>query len=177
MKTYIALLRGINVSGQKKIKMTQLRELLGKEFNEVQTYIQSGNVIMSSELSSESEVSSQIEKLIENAYGYNVKVLTYTVDDLKKRFSENPYRDKDTKNLYFTFLSENKSELPEHKVSSKKGKHEEITLIDDVLYMYAGDGYGKTKLTNNFFEAVLNLNATTRNYRTVSKLLEMAKEL
>ena len=107
MHTYISILRGINVSGQKKIIMTDLLKLyedLG--FIDVKTYIQSGNVVFNSTKKvSNALLVKQIESKINEIYGFQVPVIIRTADDLEKIIASNPFKAESTENLYVTFLS------------------------------------------------------------------------
>ena len=94
------------------------------------------------------------------------------MDEWKKEIANNLYKEVDTKQQYFTFLSE-KTNITEIEVSAKD---DEFTIQEDVVYVNAVGGYGKTKLNNNFFENKLKVIATTRNLKTTLKLLELSKE-
>jgi len=173
MKTYIVILRGINVSGKNKLPMQELRAMLEKlNYSEVKTYIQSGNIILKS-----SEEASTIEKAIKEeiakAFGYDVPVLAKTVSQWEKAIANNPYTAVEEKQQYFTFLSE----TPEIKSFDIDAKSDIYQIIDDVVYVNVVGGYGKTKLTNNLFEKKLKVTATTRNLKTTLKLLTLAKEI
>ena len=172
MKTYIVILRGINVSGKNKLPMQDLRDLL-KElgFSEVQTYIQSGNIVLQSTATKEA-ISATITKGIHNAFGYEVPVLVKTVDEWEKAIDNNPYKEVEPKQQYFTFLSEISKEKT---IEVTNIKEDTYTIIDAVVYVNAVGGYGKTKLTNNLFEKKLKVTATTRNLKTTMKLLELVK--
>src|SRR5271156_4385700 len=110
MPIYISMLRGINVGGHKRIKMDQLRksfEALGCE--QVQTYIQSGNVVFKTGKLSTSALSQRIEKQILSDFGYSVSVISRTADELSKAISNNPFlkrRGIDPEKLHVMFLSE-----------------------------------------------------------------------
>ncbi|WP_299681004.1 DUF1697 domain-containing protein [uncultured Tenacibaculum sp.] len=173
MKTYIVILRGINVSGKNKLPMQELRVMLeGLEFSEVKTYIQSGNIVLKS-----SKETIEVEKIIKvgisKTFGYDVPVLARTVTEWEKAIANNPYSEVEEKQQYFTFLSA----IPEIKSFDIDAKADTYEVIDDVVYVNAVGGYGKTKLTNNLFEKKLNVTATTRNLKTTLKLLTLAKEI
>jgi len=172
MKTYIVLIPGINVSGKNKLPMAALREVLNKlGFQNVQTYIQSGNVIVNSNLSKE-EVADSIKNGISSQFEYDVPVMVRTIEEWEKAISNNPYQIDNHKIVSFTFLSE----VPKEKSIEVNITNDDVyTIVDDMVYMYCPDGFGSTKLTNNLFEKKLNVRATSRNYRTTMKLLEMAK--
>lgn len=173
MNTFIVILRGINVSGKNKLPMQELRELLSTlGFQAIQTYIQSGNIILRSDVARNTIVT-QIQTAIKEQYGYDVPVLIRTVEEWEKAIANNPYPIDNHKVLHFTFLSEVPMST-EITVNAAEGDH--YTIIDDVVYIYALGGYGKSKLSNNLFEKKLKVTATTRNYKTTMKLLELAKK-
>ncbi|NQY05235.1 MAG: DUF1697 domain-containing protein [Flavobacteriaceae bacterium] len=173
MITYIAILRGINVGGHRKLPMAALRELLNDlGLSEVKTYIQSGNLIFKSKNTNIKSLEVAIEQAIKKQFNYEVPTLIREVSAWERAFSNNPYKDKDPKKVSFTFLSD----TPEEKLESFISDYDEFIHIDDVVHVYCQNGYRKSKLHNNFFEKKLNVKATTRNWNTVNKLLTMAKE-
>lgn len=151
--------------------MQDLRELLsGLGFQNVQTYIQSGNVILDSE-KDKPEIGKEIKEGIRSKFGYDVPVITRTVEEWKKAIANNPYPVNEEKLVYFTFLEA----IPkETNIEVKGTKDDEYTIIEDVVYLYCLGGYGSTKLNNNLFERKLKVTATSRNWRTTNKLLELA---
>lgn len=172
MKTFIVILRGINVSGKNILPMAALRELLSSlKFENVKTYIQSGNIVLNSGLSKE-ELIVKVKNGIASAFGYDVSVLARTIDEWKKAIENNPYSVDNHKIISFTFLSE---ETKETSIAVNITNDDVYTIVNDMVYMYCPDGFGRTKLTNNLFEKKLKVTATSRNYRTTMKLLELAK--
>lgn len=172
MKTYIVLLRGINVSGKNKLPMAELQNLLSiLGFSEIQTYIQSGNIVLKSD-KKPIEISEEIRRKIELDFNYKVPVLVKTVKEWQKIINENPYKEVEEKQQYFTFLST----IPEKVSIEVDTKQDEFMVIDNVIYVNAVGGYGKTKLNNNFFEKKLKLIATTRNLKTTIKMLALAEK-
>ncbi len=174
MNTYIALLRGINVSGKKKIKMADLRGHLAElNFNNLQTYIQSGNIVFESELTDIRELEQAIHKKILEKYGFEVPVLIVKPDYLKTVLDKNPYKTHETKQLYYTFLAETPAPELVEKLKTYNYSPEETQLVERHIYFYSPLSYGRSKMNNNFFEKKLKVAATTRNWRTLNKLLEM----
>lgn len=178
MTKFIALLRGINVSGQKKIKMADLKKLFEDlKFNDVETYIQSGNVLFSTKSKNLDSVINKIEKGIEEHYGYKVQVILKTPGELGAALKRNPFlksKKKDTGKLYYTFLSEKPSAENLKKLKEIDYSPEEYVIDEDRIYLFFPNGYGKAKMNINLFEKKLNLFATSRNHRTVETLFEMA---
>ncbi|WP_440122178.1 DUF1697 domain-containing protein [Tenacibaculum sp. Ill] len=171
MNTIIILLRGINVSGKNKIPMKELRTLLQElGYNDVKTYIQSGNIVLKTNEGLK-EVEKNIHIKIKEKYGYDVLVLAKEVKEIEEILKKNPYSNLAEKQIYFTFLF-NETKINEIEVDAKE---DEYTILKDVVYVNAAGGYGKTKLTNNFFERKLKVSATTRNFKTTNHLVELAK--
>lgn len=175
--TYIALLRGINVSGQKLIKMADLRARFESwGFSNVKTYIQSGNIIFNSTIKDINKLALLIGEKILETYGFDVKVIVKTPVDLINVIKKNPFApDKDVNRMYFTLLSNVPSEDRIRKLSEYDYSPEEYILQGNVVYFYSPAGYGKAKMNNNFFENKLKVSATTRNMKTMNKLVEMAE--
>ena len=175
MAAYISLLRGINVSGQKKIKMDELKKLYDSlGFKKVQTYIQSGNVVFECPDASIPKIAERIGKKIKESFGFDVAVLIRTKEEFKKIIRNNPFSKKENNSLYVIFLSDTASDLPMAELNNAKSKSEEFFISGREIYLSCPGGYGKTKLSNNFFERKLKLSATTRNWKTVNKLMEIA---
>ncbi len=181
MKTYIALLRGINVSGQKKIKMVDLKvmfESLG--FKSVITYIQSGNVVFKSGKDDPILIGDTIKQGILKTFGYEVPVLVLTHETLVSIDEENPFLKRiangeiEEKKMYFTLLSDPPDASAVRELTAAFFGEEEFVITNKVVYFFAAHGYGRTKLHNNFFEKKLKCSATTRNLKTVIKLLELS---
>jgi len=177
MSIYIAMLRGINVSGQKKILMADLRahlEELG--LDNVQTYIQSGNVVFDCEDATPEELQVKIEGQIAAKYGFEVPCQVKTPEKLVHVLNNNPFEDKDTSRLYVTFLSEVPLQELVTKLEDYNYSPEEYILDKQNIYFYSPHGYGNAKMNNNFFENKLKVAATTRNWKTVNQLAAMAAE-
>lgn len=178
MNTYIALLRGINVSGQKQIKMTGLKALFEElKFSDVQTYIQSGNVIFISKEAKLNKLENKIVKAIKEKFGFDVKVIIKTPEEIEYVLSSSPFvkKKKDPSRMYITFLAAVPSSDNIKKLKETDYSPEEYIINGKTLYLFVPDGYGKAKLNNNLFENKLRVSATTRNWKTVNTLFEMTK--
>ncbi|KAA0992388.1 DUF1697 domain-containing protein [Dyadobacter aurulentus] len=179
--TYVAILRGINVSGHNLIKMPALVSLLEKEgFEDCKTYIQSGNVLFNTEKADEQKVSARIKTAIENAFGYDVPVIVLSLAALRSVLEQNPFLElqhEDITKLHATFLSEIPDKEAFGKIDGDKYKPDEFILVGNTIYLFCPDGYGRTKLNNNFFENKLKVTATTRNWKTVVELVRLAEAL
>ncbi len=176
MTVFAALLRGVNVSGKNKIKMAELREALNNAgLKNVETYIQSGNVIFES-----AKTSRSLEKIVANAikqeFGYDVPVMVRDKSFLHGIVKKNPF-----KNLEVAFLSATILDSPPAKKEVDAIKDldfgdERFAVKRDVVYLYLPNGSARTKLTNNFLEKKLSTKATSRNWRTIGKLIEMCNK-
>lgn len=176
MNRYISLLRGINVSGQKKIKMDVLKVLYESlDLKEVRTFIQSGNVIFLSSESGSAKLAARVEKKIKQAFNFEVVVFIRTEQEFEKLIAKNPLAKLDENKLHVTFLSDFPPNIPTEEIEKVKGKSERFSISGREIYLFCSDGYGRTKLSNNFFERKLKMPATTRNWKTVKALCEMAR--
>ncbi|WP_203255926.1 DUF1697 domain-containing protein [Hyunsoonleella ulvae] len=175
MTKYIALLRGINVSGQKKIPMVDLRELLTKSgLEDVQTYIQSGNVIFKSLEKDKVELEHIIHEAITSYFGFEVPVLVLTPETLKQIFDDCPFPQEKKENSYFMMLYSKADKILVDSVSQLSYPNEEFKITDRAVYFYCSTGYGTAKFSNNFFERKLKITATARNYKTMVKLMKLS---
>jgi uncharacterized protein (DUF1697 family) len=173
MSVFVSLFRGVNV-GNCQIKMAELRvvyESLG--FSDVQTYVQSGNVVFSAR-GTPARLSGKIREAVKAAFGHDVPVLVLPVDQLAHVAQANPFvatPSIDEAFLHVTFLIESPakdfpSELP-------NAGAEDAAQVGNAVYVYCPNGYGRTKLNNSYFEKVLKVPATTRNWRTIQALIAM----
>lgn len=181
METYIAILRGINVSGQKIIKMAALKDAFeASGFRNVLTYIQSGNIIFRSEGKKEDVLALKIRKLITDKFGFEVPVIIRRSTDLAGIITSNPFlKEKGIREdkLHVTFLSEVLENKRKQELEKISFGNELFFISGKEIYLYCPNGYGNTKLSNNFFENKLKLTATTRNWATVNKLLHLASNI
>lgn len=177
---YISLLRGINVSGQKKIKMAELKTLYEAHgFHSVVTYIQSGNVIFESEARQGREsIRKSIESFIQEKYGFQVPVDIRTNKELENIRRNVPYPEADKEEngtkILVTFLQT--VPLPEKRklLCNYVSAAEKLTVVGSEVYLYCPNGYGGSKLNNSFLEKKLGVSATTRNWKSVKKLCELS---
>ena len=175
MKIYLVFLRGINVSGQKKIKMADLKQLLlTKGFKTVETYIQSGNIVVHCE-KEKTEVSNLIRSIICEAYGFDVPNYVTTPEEVYSILSKNPFQNlvEENKN-YFVLLLQKPDENLIFKFEKESYKDEEFKVDGDCVFLACKAGMGKARLNNNLIERKLKIQATTRNLRTIRKMLEIA---
>ncbi|MCB0406044.1 MAG: DUF1697 domain-containing protein [Bdellovibrionales bacterium] len=179
MKTHIALLRGINVSGQKLIKMEALRALcVALCFREVKTYVQSGNVVLKSALSA-AGVEKKLSAGIKKKFGFEVPVQVFSPADISNVLKGNPYLEQSgvkVDRLYVTFLPKAAPKSALGKLATISSGKDTFVAKERYVYLYCPDGYGRSKLTNTAFEKALGLTATTRNWKTINALLKLADD-
>ncbi len=175
---YISLLRGINVGGHKIIKMADLKNLyenLG--FTNIETYIQSGNVIFHSDLENTNEIKENIEIKIKETYNFDVSVIMIMLEELKEISNNNPFLKEeniDIKNLYVAFTNENIN--INSNIIKKEDFVDKFVIDKKVIYIFYPNGAGKAKLNNDFFEKKLKTIATSRNLNTIEKLIAMGEK-
>ena len=174
MKTYIALHRGINVSGHKKILMADLRLLLEKlGLQNLQTYIQSGNVVFSSS-EKQQDLETTIHEAILKKYGWEVPILVKTASEINSILDDCPFPQEKKEKSYFVLLQS----VPSFSTISETKKinypNEEFVITNSCVYLFSELGAAKAKLSTNLFERKLKVKATARNYNTMVKLLSMA---
>jgi uncharacterized protein (DUF1697 family) len=174
--TYVALLRGINLGGRNKVSMADLRALfasLGAE--EVATYVQSGNVIFKSADAS-AKLIEATERRIRRDLGLSVTVLLRTRPQLAKVLAGNPFAndEREATKLHVTFLAAKPDRTRVRELDPERAEPDEFRVAGQEIYLRCPNGYGRSKLTNAYFEKQLGVAATTRNWKTVRKLVELA---
>ena len=178
MTTYISILRGINVSGHRMIKMDALKKMCAElGFSTIQTYIQSGNIVFQAKETDTQKLSELIESAIDKIFGFDVPTITLTKDELEKIIQLNPFvndKTKDASFFHITFLSENPAKEKVELLKQADLKNDEYAIGDKAIYLYCPDSYSNSKLTNSFFENKLKVIATTRNWKTGNELLNRA---
>ncbi|MDQ6472792.1 DUF1697 domain-containing protein [Flavobacterium sp. LHD-80] len=179
MRTHLALLRGINVSGHNMMKMEALKTMLENiGFQNIRTYLQSGNVFVDSEEEA-SKVGFMIKQEIFKVFGHEVPVIVITKEDLELCFKNSPYlkeKDLDTKKLYVAFVSTvlKKENINDLKIS--QFKPDEASIDGNRIFIKYAVGAGKTRLEGKYIEKKLNVIVTMRNWNTVTNLLAMYSE-
>jgi uncharacterized protein (DUF1697 family) len=176
---YIALFRAINVGGHAVIKMSDLKKMFEQMgFIEVTTYIQTGNVVFSSNESDVKKLEAKIEKKFKSATGYESKIFILTNEKLKKATSHNPFepekRDKILK-CHLMFLSGKPDSAHSNALIKLKGKEYQFHIYDDVLYYaYPNKFAGNRRFID--FEKVLGVTGTSRSWKVVDKLIELSSK-
>jgi uncharacterized protein (DUF1697 family) len=177
MTTHLALLRGINVSGHNMIKMDALKTALERiGFLNVSTYIQSGNVFVTTPEESPIKVGFLIKQEIYKTFGHDVPVVVIGKADLEVCLKNNPFlkeKDVDTKKLYVSFVSMELKNERIHDLKISKIKPDQVHIDQSRIYIKYDISPAKTRLDNNYIEKNLNVISTIRNWNTVNRLFEL----
>jgi uncharacterized protein (DUF1697 family) len=177
MTVYIALIRGINVGGNKMLKMAGVKsafEELGLQ--NVRTHLQSGNVVFQSD----SKDRVRLGKDLEAALGIEAKIILRTAAELRKAIAANPLpedAEREPSHFIVTFLSAKPTAAAMKALRDGYSGPEKMELLGAELYIHYGDGMGRSKLTNALIERKLGVSGTARNWNTVTRLMEMADEM
>jgi uncharacterized protein (DUF1697 family) len=177
MTRHIALLRGINVGGHKKVPMAELRRALEDAgFEDVKTYVQSGNVALSAAETSPAEVGRRVEQAIADAFGFDVAVVVRSRDEIAALVDEDPLGDVATNPTFriVVFLAEKLDPAMVADVDPEEFAPEAFALRDYEIVMWAPDGQRDSKLVKTLTEKRTGVVGTARNWRTVEKLLDLA---
>lgn len=167
---YVAFLRGINVSGKNKIEMKSLKTMFESlDFTDVNTYLNTGNVIFRSETTVEESL---IEEKIKTTYDLEIKVLIRSSEEVQTLVTSYDLDD-GPKNCYITMFKSAIDMSIETCVLDVKLDDDKYTIQEKSLLLFVPGGYGKSKLTNNYFEKKTGLVATTRNLKTMTKVSEL----
>jgi uncharacterized protein (DUF1697 family) len=170
---FIALLRGINVGGARKVPMSDLREMFDTlGHSRVRTYIQSGNVVFTAKSAAPARLRAALEKSIAASFGFEVTVLLRTPAELATLAKRNPYGAE----AYVTFLEAPADAKKVKAIDPAPYQPDEFKVQGAEIFLRCPNGYGNTKINNTFFERKLATKATTRNWKTVTTLLEWAKD-
>lgn len=174
------MLRGINMTGHNSIKMARLADMFRQlGYGDAETYIQSGNIVFTCHDGVIDDVSSGIRKAILSEFNLNIAVITRTLGEMKKIIPVNPFLGEpnfDPSKMAVLFLELKPLEEQILKVADIDYPPDKFQINGSEIYIYCPNGFGKTKLYTNFFEAKMKVTGTARNWRTVNKLIEMAEK-
>jgi len=177
MRAYVALLRGVNVAGHARVSMDELRKCFESQgLEKTRTYIQSGNVVFEHKIANASGLIEKIEKGIKAVFGLDVRVIIRTRAEMSRVIENTPFRAEEHDKAHLTFLSAEPKDVPTREIEAVKDKTEKFLVSGREVYLYCPNGYGKSKLSNSFFERKLKVSATTRNWRTVNVLYRMISD-
>ena len=177
--TYLALLRGINVGGKRKVSMDALAEVFAESgCTDVETFIQSGNVLFDSAKSSPQELSAVLESGIEKRFGFPVPVVLRTKEQLRLVLCDNPFRvsDDDDSPLHVLFLKGVPPPENAGRLDPERSDRDAFVLRGQEVYLRLPDGGARTRLTTAYFDTTLGVAGTMRNWRTASRLLELMQQ-
>jgi uncharacterized protein (DUF1697 family) len=180
MPVYISMLRGINVGGHKLIKMEKLRalfEALG--FEQVKTYIQSGNVVFKTKKTSTSVLSRRIEENILSHFGFSASVISRSSDEMAQTIARNPFLMEsgiDQEKLHVMFLSDAPAPAALKKLSDLTAAPDQCRCLGREIYFYLPNGVSGSVLMKTPVDRILAVVTTTRNWRTVNQLHQMCQD-
>jgi uncharacterized protein (DUF1697 family) len=180
MPIYVSMLRGINVGGHKRIKMDQLRqsfEALG--FEQVKTYIQSGNVVFKTGKTSPAALSNKIEERFLKDFGFPASVISRTADEMSKAIKNNPFlkrRGIDPEKLHVMFLSAVPGPAALEKLADLTAAPDQSLRSGQEIYFYLPNGVSQSVLMKNPVDRILAVVTTTRNWKTVNSLNQMCQD-
>jgi len=180
MQTFISFLRGVNMAGHNKIKMTDLSSLF-KEigFNDAETYIQSGNVVFNVSVNlSEPELTEKIEEAIRKKFKYSIPAINRTPEELRETISLNPFAEEEnfnTEKLAVIFLYKKPSESQIEKVMGINYPPDKFIISGKEIFIYCPNGFGRSKIYTGFFENKMKVTGTGRNWNTINALIKMAE--
>jgi uncharacterized protein (DUF1697 family) len=175
VNTFIALLRGINVGGRNKLPMRELVRILESlGLKNVQTYIQSGNVVFQTGRADKLALSQEISAAIGASHGFTPQAFILDVEALQAAMAANPFPEgeEDPKSLHLFFLDAVPQDPDLSVLEAVKADSERYELIDNVFYLHAPDGIGRSRLAEKVGRG-WDVSITARNWRTVSKVMEM----
>ncbi len=177
MTTYVALLRGINVGGKKRVPMQTLRDLLtGMGCESVRTHLNSGNAVFTHPKADADGLAAELERAIERELGFQVTCLVREAGDIRRVVDANPFAGRDIANPRFlvTFLDRPADPAAVADIDPAAYAPEEFVLRERELYVYYANGIRDSKLAKVLTERRLGVVGTARNWNTVTKLVDMA---
>jgi uncharacterized protein (DUF1697 family) len=174
--SWIVLLRGINVGGANKLSMKDLRELLEMaRFRDVQTYIQSGNCVLSADADDPAAISQTVSGAIEAARGFRPKAIAIKPDYLETALAENPFPDDNPKAVHIFFMNEEPSSADVDGMRALAQPEEDFKLNGRVLYLYTPNGFGRSKLAEKL-DRHIKAEKTGRNLNSVREIAALARQ-
>jgi uncharacterized protein (DUF1697 family) len=175
MGIYVAMLRGINLGRRNRVAMADLRALVARlGHRDVRTHVQSGNVVFHAVSRDATGLASGIERAIEDRLGLSVTVVIRTADEMADIVAGNPFPDADPAQLYVTLLTLEPTADRVKTLMDGSFEPDEIRVVGREAYLRCPNGYGRSKLSNDFLERKLSVGATTRNWRSVTTLAALA---
>lgn len=180
MTRFVSLFRGINVGGNNSVRMEALKALHESlDLQDVATYIQSGNVVFTSNGAIPAQLASQIEEAFEHKFGFQSNVIVRTAGEFNVIIENNPFKSqpmKESKWVVAMFLAGDPISTALEDIQKTYSGPEELHIIGQEMYIYYPEGMGRSKLTNTFLEKKLKSRGTARNWNTVLRLQKMMEE-
>ncbi len=176
MRTYAIFLRGVTPTGKNRVPMAELRPALARAgLLDVQTYIQSGNVVARSDLG-QAALESLVHEVIVRRIGADLAIVARTHEQMKSILVHNPFPPEAAARSYFSLLASRPAAQRAEEFRRFQFSPDDIRLAGDTIYTLYATRTSNSKFTNNFFERKLGVAATTRNFNTMSRLLELSAE-
>jgi uncharacterized protein (DUF1697 family) len=173
---HVALLRGINVTGKNKLPMAELRQMFEDVgCRDVETYIQSGNVVFAASETRARKVPMAVRQAIADAFGYHVPVVLRSAVELRQAFRGNPFlgEEVDIKALHVAFLDDQPKAAQARALDADRSPPDRFVVRRREIYLCCPKGLARSKLTNAYFDSKLGTTSTLRNWKTVTRLVEM----
>jgi uncharacterized protein (DUF1697 family) len=178
---FVGLIRGINVGGHRRVLMASLRECLSlDEVDAIDTYVQSGNLVLKSQTKDTDSLSAKLEQAMQRCFGIELPLILMPLSSFQKSVRDNPFYTDDPegqKQLYYIFYKWPPQPELEPRLRNRNFPNESWALGAKCLYLQCRQGYGTAKLTNNVVEKLGEMPATARNHRTVIQLLQMGEAI
>jgi len=173
--THVILLRGVMPSGRNRVPMAQLRAALtAAGLADVRSHIQSGNIIAGSRLAP-ARLALLVHQVIARDIGADIAVIVRTPAQIERVLADNPFADADSSRVYFTLLAAPPAPQSVRDLLALEFEPDAVCMRDDTIYTRYATRLSDSRYTNNFFERKLKVAATTRNFNTLSRLLELAQ--
>lgn len=177
MNQFIVLLRGVTPTGKNRVPMAQLRDALANGgFSNVQTWIQSGNVLLQTELSA-AETAEKVQQIIRENIGADLKIIVKTAAEIQSVLTQNPFGEThDISRIFFTLFNHTPDEKLVSALQSQDFGEEKCVIAPHAVYLFIPGSAARSKLSNNFIERKLKIDATTRNFNTLNKLIALSSQ-
>ena len=170
--SHAALLRGINVGGKNRVPMKELAAIFESAGAvDVRTYIQSGNVVFAAPAAVVKTLPAAVQKAVKLRFGCEAPVLLRSHDELRKVAAGNPFAGEDAERLMVMFLSGVAKNVAA--LDTSRSPPDRFVVRGREIYLHCPNGFGRSKLTNDYFERALGVGASGRNWRTLLTLVEM----
>lgn len=177
---YVAFLRGINVGGKNKVKMETLREICGSlGFQNVKTYINSGNVVFETSKTGDKKLAAKIESAIEKEFSLSIRVMVRSISEIEEIIKNNPFdgQFENDKDLHVFFLDEALPKEKQEQLLANNSEKEMFAIGKREIYCLLRVSVLDSLMGRDYIGKKLKVSATARNWRTVNKILELGKKI